>query len=361
MIGMSGYVCLASMCVLASAQTNEEMYRQFDNYQQEYAKHYDTAERRAVAFEGFAASFRFIQTENAKGHSFKVGLNAFSDMLASDFRRTHFGAVGNVSNAAMNGLVFLGMHDETPVEDLPSAVDWRDHGAVTGVKDQGGCGSCWSFSTTGALEGAWKIATGTLVSLSEQQFLECDFGTGGTFGNSNWGCGGGEPYWAFDYVTGASLCTEWSYSYTAQDPDTTEHGQQLCKAHTSRCSVGIPRGAVKGYKIVRRFSDSALMSAVAQQPISVGIDADADIFRHYSSGAITGSCGLFIDHAVLLVGYGTENGVGFYLVKNSWGSSWGDEGYVRIARGGFPFGKCSITSSAHYPVVVKPSEVALLV
>jgi cathepsin L len=252
------------------------------------------------------------------------------------------------------------VHDLSFGATLPAAVDWRNQGAVTDVKDQGDCGSCWSFSATGALEGAWKIASGSLISLSEQQFVDCDFGNGGIFSGGDWGCGGGEPYWAFKYAKNVALCTESSYHYTATGPETREEGQKSCSAHTS-CEIGVPKGSVIGYKTVLRFSNSALMDAVATQPVSVAIDADVDVFMHYQSGVLAESCGFQLDHAVLIVGYGTDNNQDYWTVKNSWGTTWGESGFVRLTRDGWFSGECGIRMSPHYPVVQKPTDDTVVV
>lgn len=346
-----------ALSMVAMAQpSDDDIHRQFETFQRMFHKHYDSSRERDASFEAFSVSYRIIQANNVKGNHFKLGLNAFSDMSAAQFYSTHFGGASNPSSALLGGNTSLGMHESPTDVTVPKSKDWRDEGAVTPVKDQGDCGSCWSFSTTGALEAAWKIAGGGLIPLSEQQFLECDFGTGGISGNSNWGCGGGEPYWAFDYAKGASICSEPTYRYTGKDPDTRVNAQELCKTSQGQCEIAIPKGAVKGYKLVSRFSESALLSAVAQQPVSIAIDASSDLFRHYQSGVMSGACGFMLDHAVLLVGYGTENSDDYWLVKNSWGLSWGDEGYVRLVRGKFGTGECGIKSSAHYPVVERSSE-----
>merc|ERR1712080_44130 len=202
------------------------------------------------------------------------------------------------------------------------------------VKNQGQCGSCWSFSTTGALEGAWEIATGKLVSLSEQQFVDCD--------TKDSGCQGGLMDYAFAYAEKNAICTESSYKYTATDG--------TCKAST--CTTGIPKGGVTGFKDVAADDEQALMDAVAQQPVSIAIEADKSVFQLYASGVLTGRCGSSLDHGVLAVGYGTESGQAYWKVKNSWGSSWGDEGYVKIFRGKSGAGECGILAGPpSYPVV----------
>merc|ERR1711953_1529031 len=162
-------------------------------------------------------------------------------------------------------------------------------------KNQGQCGSCWAFSTTGGTEGQWAIATGNLQSLSEQQLVDCS--------KANSGCNGGLMDSAF------------SYPYTARDGS--------CK---SSFTTAIPQGDVTGYTDVR--SESGLLDAVATVgPISVAIEADQSFFQYYSSGVLTGSCGTNLDHGVLAVGYGSESGTDYWKVKNSWGASWGMNGY----------------------------------
>jgi C1A family cysteine protease len=226
----------------------------------------------------------------------------------------------------------LGQH-EYGGEALADAVDWTSKGAVTPVKNQGQCGSCWSFSTTGALEGAFEIASGNLVSLSEQQFVDCD--------TVDSGCSGGLMDNAFTFAKSNAICTEASYPYKAT--------RGTCAA--ASCTVGLAKGTVTGYKDVSPDSESAMMSAVSQQPVSIAIEADKSVFQLYKSGVLQSSCGSSLDHGVLLVGYGTEDGTDYWKVKNSWGSSWGDAGYVKLLRGKGGSGECGLLKQASYPVV----------
>lgn len=316
-----------------SALEELKLEEDFAPYQKRFNKQY-TREEFESRFDAFKANSLLIQQENAKNGGVRLGINQFSDMTWEEFSKTHLGLIK--VGRTWGETPHLGEHTYSGAP-LPDSVDWTANGAVTPVKDQKSCGSCWAFSTTGSLEGALEIASGTLVPLSEQQFVDC----AGQFGNA--GCGGGLMDEAFDYAKQAAICTEESYPYMAADGS--------CKA--SSCTAGIQAGGVTGYKDVTKEDVNALMEAVAQQPVSVGIEADGYYFQHYQSGVLSQPCGENLDHGVLLVGYGSDNGQDYWKVKNSWGPSWGEGGYVRFGRGGQepPWGECGIQEQASYPIV----------
>ncbi len=216
--------------------------------------------------------------------------------------------------------------------DLPASVDWSAAGAVTPIKNQGQCGSCWSFSTTGSVEGINFIKTGTLVSLSEQQLVDCSGAEG------NMGCNGGLMDNAFQYIiSNNGICSEDSYPYTA--------AQGTCQTCTAVATI-------TGYQDVPANDETSLMTAIAQQPVSVAVEADQASFQFYSSGVMTAACGTALDHGVLAVGYGTDgSGNDYYKVKNSWGASWGDKGYILLGRGAAygNNGQCGIQMQPSYP------------
>lgn len=192
---------------------------------------------------------------------------------------------------------------ELSTTNLSTSVDWRTKGAVNPVQDQGQCGSCWAFSSTAAMEGEHFLKTGKLLKLSEQQFVDCD--------PKSEGCNGGLEAYAFQYAKKNPQELETDYKYTAR---------------TGRCKADSAKEIVKAtsYTAVPKKSDKQLKAAIDMQPTCVSVDAETD-FQFYSGGILNAkNCGTDLDHAVTAVGYGSENGKEYYIVRNSWGSSWGE-------------------------------------
>lgn len=234
--------------------------------------------------------------------------------------------------------------DELSLTTVPESIDWVKNGAVTPVKNQGQCGSCWSFSTTGALEGAYYIKNGVLDSFSEQQLVDCDTRKNG---GKDMGCNGGLMDNAFSWIEkNGGLCTEEDYAYTSGTTKT---------AGTCDTSCTVVSGSeIISYTDVKANSDNDMMSALAQQPVSIAIQADQKDFQLYKSGVFSGSCGTKLDHGVLVVGYGSLDGDDYYRVKNSWGTTWGDNGYIYLGRGdkfNNGSGQCGMLMQASYPTV----------
>jgi cathepsin L len=304
---------------------------QYDDYKVQFNKVYNGPEDDEHR-QTFMANLRMIEEHNAQGLNFTMGVNQFTDLTQEQYRVA--AGLGWKPAPTDGTMPVLSTHVHNG-EELPPSVDWTTKGAVTRVKNQGQCGSCWSFGTTGGIEGAWQVATGQLKSLSEQQLVDCS-----KF--PNMGCSGGNPSVAVNFETKHNLCTEESYPYHAK--------KGRCK-HDKTCTAAIPQGGVTGYnKVGGLFGASKhdMMSAIQQQPVTIAIEADQSSFQHYSGGVLTSNCGTKLDHAVLAVGYGFENGNNYWLVKNSWGTSWGASGYIKI---GSDTNLCGVRNQAGYPSV----------
>ena len=297
---------------------NREFYEEkFVNW----LKNFDITARDGSHFaqmlNNFANNDDIIETHNSnEDNTYTLGHNQFSHMSFDEFKSYVRLGLNSLAPETIADNVLEAPQNLTA---LPSSIDWSTKGAVTGVKDQGNCGSCWSFSATGALEGAYQIKYGTLISFSEQNLVSCD--------SIDSACNGGLMDNAFSWTkTNGGLCTESGYPYTS---GTT--GQKGTCTTTCTKNTGV---APKSFTDVAKNSDSALMTALAQQPVSIAIQANQPAFQLYKSGVLTGTCGTNLDHGVLAVGYGTwTDGTDYYKVKNSWGTSWGMSGYILIQRG----------------------------
>ena len=240
--------------------------------------------------------------------TYSMGFTKFMDLTAEEFKARY---LSTKIQATANHTKIL------PTTNVPASVDWRTKGAVSAVKDQGQCGSCWAFSTTGSLESLAFLSGKGLQSFSEQQLVDCSTTQG------NQGCNGGLMDYAFTYVQANGITTESAYPYEAVD--------QTCATDGGAFKIG-------GYTDVAAGDVDQLAAAVAQQPVSIAVDAEN--WQLYSGGVFS-DCSTSLDHGVLLVGYTSDA----WIVKNSWAESWGETGYIRLARGN----TCGLANSASYP------------
>jgi len=316
---------IAVAALAASVQTKLDVDASFTAFKLKYQKTYLGAEegmREAI----FNQNVAYINKHNSEGHSYQLGMNQFGDLTNAEYQAMFLRPMSRSANRTAE------VHAAGNEVD-PASVDWRTSGYVTPIKDQGQCGSCWSFSSTGSIEGAHFKATGKLVSFSEQNLVDCSTKQG------NQGCNGGLMDYAFEYViSNKGLDTEASYPYTARDG-------------TCRYNAANSGGSISSYKDVQAGSETALESAVATiGPISVAIDASHNSFQFYKTGVYNEPLcsSKNLDHGVLAVGYGTDSGKDYWIVKNSWGTSWGDKGYIMMTRN--KRNQCGIATAASYPI-----------
>ena len=311
----------AAMVGAVSALTETEFA--FLNYVTEFGKEYKTIEEYQMRLENFKTAQMEIIAHNESGeHTYTLGHNQFSDWSREEY-------------------LSILTHREMPEEDKnfvtfdealgATHVDWRSKGVVQGIKDQKQCGSCWAFSTVSALESTWAIKHGKLYSLAEQQLVDCD--------NNDGGCNGGLQSRAFNYYKSHYAVLESNYTYTARNG--------TCKySNMSKTSV-----KTTGYANVTAKSVSQMKSALSSRPLSVSIEADTSAFGRYSSGIFNNSnCGTRLDHATNVVGWGTSGSTDYWIMRNSWGKSWGESGYMRIAIVD-GVGICGIQKEPLYPLI----------
>jgi len=273
-----------------------------------HGKSYNGNDEFALREQIYTANVEKIEAHNAENLSYSMTVNDFADLTEDEFVAAYTGLLA--TPPSLSDVDFGTLPEAVPRDE---EVDWVKKGAVNPIKNQGSCGSCWAFSTVGTLESAYQISTGKLLSMAEQQLVDCD--------KINLGCSGGWPHTAYDsYYTGAGVCSESSYTYTARGGS--------CQA--ASCDVVLPKGTVTGHQNVGQTS-SAMKSALASQPVSVTVNAGQLQFAN--GGVVTAPCRGQINHAVIAVGYGTD-GSDYFKIRNSWGTSWGEAGYIRLAQAG---------------------------
>ena len=331
-------IILFFLCVAAASGS---LIERFEDWIHDFKIKFDDYKTYDGVLKKWIENHKFIEEVNAKNLTYKLGHNQFSGMDSNDF--SQYLGISRILYQDYKQL----FHVSKPIDftsKLAESVNWVTKGGVTQVKDQGQCGSCWSFSTTGAIEGAYFVKTGKLESFSEQQLVDCDNYTNG---GKDLGCKGGLMDNAFTWVSkNDGLCAESDYPYVSGTTKKSGDCQKSCNVNKD--------SDVHSYVDVVPKSDDEMMKALSLQPVSIAIEADQKEFQLYKSGVFTGKCGTELDHGVLAVGYGSLDGSDYYLVKNSWSTSWGDGGYIKLGRGpqyNNGEGQCGILLQASYPLL----------
>jgi C1A family cysteine protease len=315
------FIVIFAILVLVASCTNDRML--FNNFKNKFNKKY-SVEEEAMRFKIFQANLKTIREHNAGDHTFTMGINQFTDLTLKEYAQKYLNPI-KIQPRQM---------PEEKIEIVGGgSYDWRDHGGVTPVKDQGQCGSCWTFSTTGMIEGCTVADKNTeggheLIPLSEQEIVDCD--------DDGYGCSGGWPYQAMKWVTdNGGLCSEADYKYTARDGS--------CKK--TSCESVTTLDSHDQYS-----SEKEMMEDLPTKgPISIAVDAENDAFMYYDGGVVTlAECpNNGLDHAILIVGYNTDATPPYWIVKNSWAASWGNQGYIWLEYG---TNTCGLAEQAWYGI-----------
>ncbi|GBG67756.1 hypothetical protein CBR_g882 [Chara braunii] len=343
LIFLTALVCLLPLALAGDPgyeeqdlESEDAMWRRFNHWMVANQKFYNGLYDVQARFGVFKDNLRFIHGYNQNTTSHKLALNEYADLSHEEFKSQKLGfdaKAPRLRSSGKSGKKFL--YDDV---DPPEHIDWREKGAVTQVKNQRSCGSCWAFSAVGAVEGINKLVTGQLISLSEQELVDCDI-------TRDEGCTGGIMDYAFQFVIdNGGLDTEEDYPYTgaSRTCDTEREGKHVV--------------SIDDYDDVPVNDELALKKAVAKQPISVAIDAKERPFQFYSEGIFDGKCGTELDHALVAVGYGTDKGLGYWIAKNSWGPNWGENGYIRIKMDQMEKqGLCGFYMQSSFPIKTSPN------
>lgn len=286
---------------------------------------YETPSEKNYRFTVFCYNYNYIQEVNSKQTDFRLAMNSFMDLTSEEFKVKYHMSPRQIESISeelkkkvANGLVYKNRVEiSEKISAQPDALDWRAKGAVTEVKNQGQCGSCWAFSVVGTIEGSNVINSGNkLVSFSPQELVDCT----NDDKYNNYGCKGGWPWAGLDYTLDQGILPDSEYPYLARD------------MHCSR--DGLPKTNTyypKSYHNVTYQDNDELFASVGQQPVSVCIDAT--VLQFYKHGVVGKTCGQNLDHGVLVVGYDkTSEGTKYWIVKNSWGAKWGMNGYFYVER-----------------------------
>ncbi|XP_042032459.1 ervatamin-B-like [Salvia splendens] len=294
----------------------------------EHGFSYENEKVKKTRYQIFKDNVAHIERHNQEGkHTYKLGINEFADLTNEEFLAKYARSSVPSFNVTSNQSSF----EYKCTKHVPHRLDWRDYNAVTPIQNQGDCGSCWAFSAVAAIESIVAIRSGKLTRLSQQHVLDCNY--------EHDTCEGGLIHNAFEFVIkNGGLASAIDYPYTAIQ---------------GKCSNNKPSSLslnITGYSVVPQNNEKALLKAVANQPIAVYIDAST--FQFYKSGVMTGKCGTRLNHGVVIVGYGKEDGVKFWLLKNSWGRGWGENGYMKLKRKVHAKeGMCGIAMFPVYPNV----------
>ncbi|XP_039131991.1 zingipain-1-like [Dioscorea cayenensis subsp. rotundata] len=317
-------ICFSSRIPIRS---DYEVSLLYEGWLVRHNKFYSDSSEKERRYEIFKDNLKYIDKHNAGNHTYTLALNVFADLTVEEYRATFLRTLPPRKWKMENDSEAF--NDNVGV--APDSIDWRDEGVINPIRHQGGCFSCWAFAVLTTVEAVNKIVTGDLVTLSEQQLVDC----------FNKGC---QPSYlddAYQYIIdNGGVDTEADYPYTAKYSNSCDTTKESNKVVT-----------IDGYRMVRRNNENALKVAVADQPVAAAVEGYGKNFQLYGNGIFTQFCGTKVDHAVALIGYDSEGGKDYWIVRNSWGDGWGENGYMKLERNiQSRSGKCGIASWPYYPI-----------
>nr|AET71138.1 cysteine peptidase isoform b [Sphenophorus levis] len=324
---MKSFILASLLVVAVSATLLKEDGAHFQSFKLKHGKTYKNQAEETKRFAIFRENLRKIEAHNAEYkqgiHSYTQGINKFADMTRAEFK-----AMLATQVKTKPSIVATKTFQLADGVSVPESIDWRSRNVVTPIKDQAQCGSCWAFAVVGSTEGAYALSTGKLTRFSEQQLVDCTT-------DLNYGCDGGYLDDTFPYIQTNGLELESDYPYTGYDGYCSYESSKVVTKVSSYVSVPA--------------NEQALLEAVGTAgPVAIAINADD--LQFYFSGIIDDKyCDPeYLDHGVLAVGYDSENGRDYWLIKNSWGADWGESGYFRFLRGQ---NICGVKEDAVYPLI----------
>lgn len=319
-----------AVLLLAVVVVSARYESEWEGFKAAYRKTYSSDDEEALRQAIFANNFDEVKQHNYEYSlgltTFTMAINHLSDLTFEEVEEQYMGV-----NYADNNVTYEESNAVVDAEDLPASVDWRKEGVVTPVKNQGRCGSCWAFSVTGAIEGIMAIVNGPLVSLSEQNLIDCSHSYG------CYGCNGCWPEHAFQYViANKGIDTERSYPYQGVN-------------HNCRYDAENRGAEISSYTMLPTNNEMTLTAAIVKQPVSITIQATRKFMQYHKGIFFDATCNNRLNHAVLAVGYDEDPLGKYYIVKNQWGTTWGLSGYVWMARG--RMNNCGVATHAIVPLV----------
>ncbi|KAK8794814.1 hypothetical protein WA158_001795 [Blastocystis sp. Blastoise] len=352
------YIYLLILCIIPTLCI--DIHVSYDQYLSQFNKPLLKNGEYNFRKQVYDSNLKFINEFNRRNETFQLGLTRFTDLTSEEYSSGFCSCSFPISSLSENNNKYKKTNG-TSIQDLPSKIDWRSNNVVSRVRDQGNCGSCYAFAILGSIESLYAIRTGTLYELSPQQVVDCSVKKG------NSGCSGGSFPATYNYIQQEGLTLETSYPYIAVD--------QNCQPFHSVVNI-------TGYEYITDGDETILQQYVSKQPVAVLVSATQPTFQHYIKGVLTGECsGTNLNHATIIVGYGImycskfynkpinntlyttnndyrdsidlcqneSNDISYWIMKNSWGPNWGENGYIRILKGRTNKGLCGLAQQFSIP------------